>query len=96
MNTNITIVIDELKNEIANIKQKIAILETMNNNEKEDIKIMKENIIKNHEETNCKFTEIDKHKIIELKSRFTMTIGIGITIVTSVAVPIILHLMGGS
>lgn len=96
MNTNINLIIDELKNEIANIKQKIAILETINYTEKEDIKIMKETILKNHEETNCKFTEIDKLKIIDLKSRFTMSIGIGITIVTSIAVPIILHLMGGN
>lgn len=84
-----------------NALTRIAVLENSQNTVKEDLKSVRKdienissNITKINETIENRFTSLDKQKIEDLRTNKNLIIGIIISIITSVAVPVILTFWG--
>lgn len=92
--------ISEIISSISNMKSKIAVLINQDNNTKESIKNIQEDMKKIDKSVNDllksiddRFTDLDRQKIEDLKHRNTTNIALVISIVSGIAVPIIIFLL---
>lgn len=91
-----------IQEKISTINTKIAVLESSQNTVKEDLKSVREDvknitieITKINKTIEDRFTALDQKQIQDLKNNKNLVYGIIISIVTGIAIPVILFFVGG-